>query len=62
MPSATGSLFHFHQTHAARGLERQAFVITKRWNLDAGLARGFDDQRALFGLDGAAIDRELDEF
>ena len=46
-----GRLFHLHQAHAAGGLQREAFVIAERRNLDAVLARGFDQQRAFFGLD-----------
>ncbi len=36
------SLFHFHQAHAARGLQRIAFVIAEGGNFDAVLAGGLN--------------------
>ncbi len=42
-------LLHFHQAHAAGGLQRQAFVIAERRNLDARLLGGVDHQRARRG-------------
>ena len=45
-----GHLLHFHQAHAAGGLQRQAFVIAERRNLDAGAFGGVDHQRARRGL------------
>ena len=71
MPSATGSvqptcsfgsLLDFHQAHAAGGLQREPFVIAERRNLDAVLARDFDQQRALLGLDRLPVDGQLYEF
>ena len=69
MPSPTGSvqavmqlghLLHFHQAHAAGGLQREPFVVAEGRNLDADLLGGVDDQRSGGRLDLAAVDRELD--
>ena len=57
-----GSLFDFDQAHAAGGLQREPFVITKRRNFDAVLARGFDQQRAFCRFDGPSVNRQLDQF
>ena len=42
-------LFHFHQAHAAGGLQRVAFVIAERRNLDARAFGRFDHERARRG-------------
>ena len=47
-----GHLFHFHQAHAAGGLQREALVIAERRDLDAGRLGGVDHQGSGGGLDG----------
>ena len=66
MPSVTGGgagrlqlghLLDAHHAHAARGLKREAGVVTERRNLDARRLAGVNEQRArrrgeLFAIDG----------
>ena len=54
-----GRFFHFHQTHAASGLQSETVVIAKRWNLDAHRFGGVDHQRSGRGRHGSAVDREM---
>ena len=52
-------LFHFHQAHAAGGLQRVAFVIAERRNLDAGVLGRIDHQRAGGRFERLSVDCEF---
>jgi hypothetical protein len=54
-----GHLLHFHQAHAAGGLQREALVVAERRDLDAHPPGGVDHQRPRRGLDLPAVDREF---
>ncbi len=54
-----GRLFHFHQAHAASGLQREAIVVAERRNFDADRFGRVDHQRAGRGRYGLAVDREM---
>ena len=54
-----GHLLHFHQAHAAGGLQREALVIAERRNLDAHRFGGIDHQRSGRGLDRLPVDRQF---
>ncbi len=41
-----GNFFLTHDAHAARGLKREAGIVTERGNLDAGLSAGVNEQRS----------------
>src|SRR5262249_51853809 len=56
-----GSLFHLHQAHAARGLQRQAVVIAERRDLDAHLLGGIDNQSSRRRLHRLAVDRQVND-
>ncbi len=51
--------FHFDQTHAAGSLQRIAFVIAERRDLDAVLLGGLDHKGARRGLHLVSVDCEL---
>src|ERR1700757_2493714 len=55
-------LLNFDQAHAARGLERKAWVVAERGNFRAEPPRCFNDQRALRQLNFSVVHLELDEF
>src|SRR6185503_4672049 len=54
-----GHLFHFHQTHAAGGLQRIAFVIAERRDFDTVALGGFDHQRSRRRFEFTAVDCEF---
>ena len=71
MPSATGSVqptcslgvFSTSTRHMRQAAcSVRAFVVAERRNLDAVLARGFDQQRAFLGFDRPAVDGEIYQF
>ena len=54
-----GCLLHFHQAHAAGGLQRQAFVVAEGRNLDAHQLGRIDHQRSRRCFNRAAVDGQL---
>ena len=53
-------LLHFHQAHAAGGLQRQALPIAEGRDLDARPLRRIDHEHARRRFDRLAVDGELD--
>jgi hypothetical protein len=54
-------LFDLDEAHAAVGRDRQLVVVTETRHIRAVRVGGVDDHRALAGLDGLAVDLEVDE-
>jgi hypothetical protein len=52
-------LAHVHHAHATHADGKEPGIVAERGDLDAALAGGLPDRRTGLGLDGPAVDREL---